>query len=293
MKDSQSILVVVPSGSSQTTLKNLVPNSMKLGKWMKSKVHFLADSRDTQTIEEMIGQCRGAQGLNHADLIIHANSTSDNLGSRMLEMIEKYFCDMVILTDGVLLHPLKGIDERRLLELSPVPVLLIPKGFDFDSSIPSGFIVPLSGERKMNEALSISLRLAERTQSVVDLLHVMPEKISQSDEQLSTLCDQLHHEYKEMPERIASEASPYSSGEERSRIRRVLHCTGFVVPEIERLLRDSPGEILSLEWKGTLADGRASIIKEILQSTHYPILLVKTAHEEKSMLRVGKNLRAA
>jgi hypothetical protein len=293
MKDFQSILVIVPPGSSPATLEHLVPNSMKLGEWLNSKVHFLVDSRDTQTIEKTIAQFKGAHGLNQAELIIHANSTSDHPENRMLEMVEKYSCDLIVLTDGVILRDSKGIDERKILEVAPIPVLLFPKDFDFKSGMPSGFIVPLSGESKTSEALSVSLRLAERTQSIVDLLHVMPEKISQSDEQLSTLGDQLHHEYTEMPERIASEASPFSSAEERGRIRHVLHCTGSVTPEIEKIIHDSPGEILSLEWTGTLAEGRAAIIKEILQTANCPILFVKTAHEEKSTLRVGRNLRAA
>jgi hypothetical protein len=293
MKDSKSILVVVSPGSSPVTLRHLVPNSMKLGEWLESKVHFLADSGDVKTIEKTIGQFKGTQGLNQGELIIHANSSSDNLENRIFKMIEKYPCDLIVLTDGVILHPLKGIGERKVLELSPIPVLLFPKDFDFVSGMPIGFIVPLSGEHKTNEALSISLRLAERTQSIVDLLHVMPEKSSRADEKLSTLCDQLPHEYREMSERIASEASPYSSAEERSRIRQVLHCTGFVTPEIIKILHSSPREILTLEWKGTLAEGRAATIKDILRTAHYPILLVKTAHEEKSTLRVGRNLRAA
>jgi hypothetical protein len=293
MKDSQSILVVVPPGSSSATLRNLIPISVKLGEWLKGKVHFLVDSEDAQTIEKTIDQFKDAQGFNQDELTIHTNSTSDNLENRVLKMIEKYPCDLIVLTDGVLLHPSKGLGERKVLEQSPIPVLLLPKDFDFGSGMPIGFIVPLSGEKKTNEALSVSLRLAERTRSIVDLLHVTSEKISQSDEQLGTLGDQLPHEYKEMSERIASEASPFSSAEERGRIRHVLHCAGSVTPEIEKIIHDSPGEILSLEWKGTLAEGRAANVKDIIQRARCPILFVKTAHEEKSTLRVGKNLRAA
>jgi hypothetical protein len=293
MKDSQSILVIVPPGSSPGTLTHLVPNSMKLGVWLKSKVHFLADNMDAQTIEKTVDQFRGSQGLNQAELIVHENPNSDHPENRMLEMIEKYSCDLIVLTDGENLDASNGIDEKKILEISPIPVLLFPKDFDFKSGAPTGFLVPLSGESKTNEALSTSLRLAERTRSIVDLLHVTSEKISRADEQLSTLGDQLHHEYKEMPEKIACKASPYSSAEERARIRHVLHSTGSVISEIEKVLRESPGEILSLQWKGTLAEGRAANIKEILQKARCPILLVKSAPEEKSILRVGKNIRAA
>jgi hypothetical protein len=217
-------------------------------------------------------------------LVIHSFSSNDSV----FKAVEKYACNLIVLVDN------STSDEKKILELSSVPVLILPRNFDFGKTTPQGFLVRLSGERRTNEALSLSLRIADQTGSTVDLLHITtPGNPNPADEGLNTLGDQLHHEYGQMPEKIASEASPFSTVEERGRVRRVLHCTGTVTTEITKLIHESPGVILAVEWNGTLAAGRAATVKDTLQNAQCPILFVKAVQEEKSILRVGRNLRAA
>lgn len=292
MKEFQSILIVLPFRASQATLKHLVLNSMILGQWLGCEVHFLARLTETPLIETVIAAFKHNNADCPETLIIHP--AAENPADRVLETIEKYSCSLVILVDSVVLHPAKGRDERRLLELSPSPVLFLPKTFNFERYPPQGFLVPLSGEQKTSEALSASLKLAYQSNSSVDFLHIMtPNEPCTCAQSLESLGDQLHHEYRNMTDKIVSEASPYSTPEERRHVRHFFHCTGFTTPEIVKQLEDSPGAILVLEWNGTLAVGRANTIKGILRKTHSPVLFVRSVHERKSTLRVGRNLRAA
>jgi hypothetical protein len=302
MKNFHSILVIVPPGSVKEKLKRLVLNSMNLSKWLDSEVHFVAGMGETQAIETTIRSASSAAlsaALSAASLIIHSPEHSNMSSAKspydcLLEMIEKYSCNLLVLMAGDVLHPTKGFGERGLLEQSPIPVFIFPKDFDFVNVAVHRFIVPLSGEQRTNDALSLSLKFAAQTDSVVDLLHVdLPGESCHADKDLGTLADQLEHEYREMPEKIASEASPYSTEEERKHIGRILHYTGCIADEIKKLLDESPGSLLAFEWNGTLATGRAITIKNILQKARCPILFVKAVPESKATLLVGKNFRAA
>ena len=291
MKKFQSILVIIPPKSPKITLQRLVWNSMLLAQWIQCEAHFLADPIESQTTQTIITEF--TRRHKHAPFTLVIHPSTGNATDRVLETIRKYSCSLVVLQDGAILHSIKGIDERRLLELSPSPVLLLPMGFDFRKHPPQSFLVPLSGETKQNEALTVSLQLAVHTSSSVDFLHIMnPGEPCNCARRLESLGDQFHHEYGLRLEHIASEASPYSTVEERSHLRHFLQCTGFTTAEVVKTLSQLPGAILVLEWKGSLATGHAKIIKGILKETFSPILFVKTAHERKSTLRVGKNLRA-
>jgi nucleotide-binding universal stress UspA family protein len=295
MKFFPSILVVFPPQPPKATLKRLVLNSLALAQWMESEVHFLPEMSDVQSVETAIHEFgKGDQPCPPSLILNQSSPESGQPIDRVAKIMEKDGCSLIVMVDGVLLDSNKGTDERRILELSSKPILMLPKDFNFAKEKTHSFIVPISGETRANEALSVSLHLALQTHSLVDLVHVATSDGPRAaHEDLDALGDQMHHEYNQMAEKIVTEASPFSTLEERARVRRVFHCTGSIVSEITKLIRESPELILTLQWRGTFAAGRAETIKDILQKVHCPILFVKTTHEEKSTLRVGSNLRAA
>jgi nucleotide-binding universal stress UspA family protein len=291
MKKFPSILVVVPPQSPKATVKQLVLSSMALGQWMGSEVHLLPAIGETQGVVSTLHELTQRQERCPYTVTLPPIAPGD----RISEIVEKNGCSLIVTVDGVLLDSKKGTDERKLLELSLRPVLVFPSGFDLKATSVRGFLVPLSGETRTNEALSVALRLAEQTHSAVDLLHVAtPDEANHAHHQdLDTLSDQIHHEYRQMAEKIVAEASPFSTADERSRVRQVFHYEGSIASEIIKLIHQFPESILSLQWNGTFAPGRAETIKDILQTAACPILFVKTSREEKSILRVGRYLRAA
>lgn len=295
MKKFQSILVVVPPHILPATLKQLIFNSLTLGQWLASEVHILSEASEEPGVGAAILEFEQRLGLMPPVLILNrAPPEQDTQADRVKKLTEKERYGLLVMIEGALLDEKRGADEREILEQSGKPVLVFPEEFDFGKERAHSFIVPLSGETSENEALSVSLQIADLAQSIVDLLHVAAsDSFKRTPDDLDSLGDQMHHEFSEMSERIVSEASPFSTVEERSRVRRMCHCTGSIVTEITKLIHDSPGAILSLQWKGTFAEGRAETIKDILQKAHCPILFVKASHGEKSTLRVGRNFRAA
>jgi hypothetical protein len=292
MKNLSSILVIVSYNSSKSSLRTLILNSIVLGRWIGAGVHFLANQTESNIIKEVVAEIKATQAHDLPTVVIDL-ATGDPMNS-VLQTIDKYSCGLVVFENGIALHPTKGVGERELLEVSPIPVLLLPKRVDFKKCPPRGFLVPLGGTHKTSEALSVALRLASQTNSTVDLLHVRsPAESGPYARALENVGDQLHHEYANMAEKIAAEASPYSTAQERSHIGHLCHCTGFITEEIIKPLNRSSGLILAVEWSGTLREGRASTIKGILKKTRSPVLFVKAVHEEISSLRVGKNLRSA
>ena len=308
MNELKSILAIVPTGdlsSSQSeNTRRFVENAINICKWLQCSVHFVTHGHNSETVRSVIHECGLETSDEKMELIIQSAGQSAGqsegqtaikaIFDQVTEAIEKYSCDLAILEDGSSLDPRHESEERNVLEASLIPILLIPRGFDFAVSARHSFLVPLSGEKRLNQALITSMNLAKQTASSVDLLHVTtPDHPCACNQNLDSIGDQLHHELQNMTDKITSESNPFATPEEQSRVRHFYHSSGFTSKEIIETLKKSENAILVLEWNGSLALGHAETIKDLLRYVRNPILFVRTAHEHKSRLKIGKDIRAA
>ncbi len=279
MKQIKSIIALLPSKLVNDSLELIIQNAINLGQWLKCELHFLCPPDEEKAVKNLVCEFVKSCPDPSSTLIVHP-PTSGNAES-IITTIQKYDCDMILLQNNIR-YPGGNREDLRIIELSPIPILLLPKDFDFKANPLDTFLVPLSGKKHINEALALSLKLASVTGSSVDLLHVTSKEqlLCSCRHSLDSLGDQFHHEYCQIIDKITSEQSPYSSAIEKKRIRHFYQRQGFVAEEILHILKESPGKILVLEWKETLAEKYAETVKSLLENMFYPVIFIRTKHEE-------------
>ena len=296
MINLQSLLAVIPSNRSHSPphqeLRRFVMSAIDLGKWLHCEVHLLAHPAEADAVRALSAESK----LTKRDVrtLSVIQPTEETLSSRISRAIEEYSCGLLVCQDGSAWSAADTTESSQIIESSLIPVLLLPGGFDFHHRPPESLLVPLSGDKRTNEALGVAMALATRVGSFVDFLHVTEKAVRHMHERgLEALGDQQHHEYRQLMDKVVSEANPCATQKEQSHLRHFYNRVGFTTSEILRVLRKSENSVLVLEWKGSLALGHAQTIKELLLNVRCPTLLVRGTEEHKSVLRVGEHIRSA
>ena len=210
----------------------------------------------------------------------------------VLSAIEQYGIDSIVMTgrgESVAEQTERAFEPfghvaRAIIEQSPVPVLVLPRGYEERFPWRSA-LVPLSGEVETDQSLSTALRLATALDLVVTVAHVV-EGAHTASRMLSS-ADALHHDYPEMLNELVARACPLCPPAERRRIAAFRVYRGDVV---RGLLDEQEADVVIVGWHGFLETGHARLVKAMLQELRCPMLLVKRRSREFFRLKVGDAL---
>lgn len=289
MKVFHSILIpaTINGGRARTTY--ILRNSMVLAAWLKSELHVLVVPERMKITEKEIHSVQRYQDL---DIETALHQLQGEVSMAILDAINAYDIDCLVLEfnpnapDPSHLFPKL---KQSILELCPVPILLIPNQVVLVREPFKSILVPLSGEKRSNEAVELALQLAGATHTPTDVMHVTAEEGECSCGALlsETIGDEFHHEFPEQVDQMIVQASPFSTARERRYVRRFCHCYGDVADEVTKVMRETPKGLLVLEWKGIIKEGRANTLKSLLSRAEYPVLLTKRREKQGALLRVG------
>ena len=158
------------------------------------------------------------------------------------------------------------------------PILIMSQRKNVSTS--ESILVPMSGEMRKSQALEWSIGFANLVDLPLDLIHVTSRASAEQDRtlDLSLLgrgCDEFHHEYPSLVSEFLAQASPYSTLRDKRVIRTFVHCSGPELSEILRFGSASKHPFVVIEWKGNLGFGRSQVMRGILQSTDWPVVLIR------------------
>jgi nucleotide-binding universal stress UspA family protein len=177
-----------------------------------------------------------------------------------------------------------------IIERSPAPVLLLPPRYR--EVLPwQRALVPVSGEIEAGEALALAVRLASALALEVHVAHVADSETD--DESLAArarYADALHHEFPRQLEELVRRALTHCAPEECRPIADIALCHGDVATELRLLIERKRVSVLVVGWHGRFTEGRARVLKQLLQETTIPVLLVKPAARRPFRLKVGEAL---
>lgn len=287
----QSILAVIFSENSSDQSKDLLAKFVYVAHWLEADLHVLVSQNEFEILQEELDRKVSAELKSH-QVILHAST--NHFVQEALRIVETQNLELMLLQHetGYLEHPsLSFADKQSLLSQSNIPLLLIPPDLIVKDHFIESFVVPVSGEKRLCDALTIAFQLAEKTKTPIDMIHVTPsESCLKTGESLSieTLGDQFHHEYYQLVEKIISEASPFATAEEKKWIRHFCQCCGEPIEEIQKYMNQHKKSLLVLEWKGVLKRGHAETLKALLWSVNYPVLVIKETEEVSSKLKVAE-----
>jgi nucleotide-binding universal stress UspA family protein len=226
---------------------------------------------------------------------LHVLHSTGEPAADILAAIEQHRIETIVMTGrgesaaDVTHRPFEpfGHIARAVIERSPVPVLVVPRGYE--EVLPwRSALVPLSGEVETDQALTLALRLATALDFVVSVAHVVEDDDARGPTWASA--DAAHHEYPEMLNELVARACPLCSPAERRRIGAVRLLRGDVARE---LLEQQQADVVVAGWHGFLEAGHAQVLKTLLQHLRSPMLLMKRLPKQHFRLKIGDALEAA
>jgi nucleotide-binding universal stress UspA family protein len=140
------------------------------------------------------------------------------------------------------------------------PVAVVPP----DPLRPSGLgrlLVPLDGSWSTARALQGVIETACRHDVDVVVLHVRDEA------SLPRFSDQPHHEFDAWEREFM--ARYCSAPEARAELR-----VGVPAPAVIAMAAEAEADLIALGWRQDLAPGRAAVVREVLERSRVPVLLV-------------------
>ena len=285
MTQRRNILVCILSDMKSNALDRYLLNSASFANQIDADIHFLSSADTRETLDAALNRVPNIA-------IQTIETVSDSL--TVSEAVKRYSCDLILVPSGTLGSEIgrgAGIREN-VLEQSAVPVLILSSRVDLIGTPIKSVLVPMSGEIRLSSALTLGLKLATQIDVPVDMLHVV-EKGKQSDSPLETTGDQPHHEYRQLLDKVLSEACPFSDAKERSRVRTLYNVQGTPSVQIPKAAAADPSRALIVEWHGSLIQGRAETLKSILDQIAVPVFLVRSKPDQTSVLKIGPENRVA
>lgn len=177
-----------------------------------------------------------------------------------------------------------GHVTREVIERSRAPVLVLPPAYE--EALPwRSALVPLSGEARTDESLTLGLHLAHALDLPVAIAHVVD---AQAGEAGGRYADELHHEFAQSLNELVARACPLCSVEERSRIEAFHLARGDIAGELEGLIDRTRASVLVVGWHGDFMVGHAQVLKTLMRRIRCPVLLVKPVPREPFRLKVGE-----
>jgi nucleotide-binding universal stress UspA family protein len=162
------------------------------------------------------------------------------------------------------------------------PLVVVPPNAPVPSNL-RRILVPLNGRRTTAVALAETLMLASRHELDLIVLHV------QDHSSIPLFSDQRHHELESWAEEFLRRHCAYP---ERVRLEvRV----GIPGESVLKVAEEMDADLIALGWSQDLGPGRASVVREVLERSQVPILLVPAAQEvefEESLPFGGSDMSA-
>lgn len=182
-----------------------------------------------------------------------------------------------------------GHVAQAVIEGSPVPVLLLPP--QYEEALPwRRALVPLSGEPRGDEALTLAVRLANSLDLRVLVAHVADALGGQVLAAEARYADALHHEFPWRLEELVIRALPDCSPGECEVIDDVSLLRGDIAQELVKLIDRMAVDLLVIGWNGRFMAGHAVVLKHLVQVVRCPVLLVKRSREMPFRLKVGEDI---
>jgi nucleotide-binding universal stress UspA family protein len=166
-----------------------------------------------------------------------------------------------------------------------VPLLLLP--LHYREALPwTSMLVGASGDPASDHALHAAVRLGAALR--LELSVVCCEDPATPAPALGRYADEAHHELPRRLEDLVRRSLPRSDDDPRSGIAHLLLRPGDAATQLSACLHQRGASVLALGWHGSLARGRARVLKRFLERAECPLLLVRDAGRPAMTLKVGE-----
>lgn len=177
-----------------------------------------------------------------------------------------------------------GNVAQALMASSTVPVLLLP--VHYREILPwRSMLVGASGEPASDQALQTALHLGAALRIELDVMFC--EDPWARPPALGGYADAAHHEMPQRLRDVVCRTALRSPDDERCGIAQVVFSPGDAASGLLAEVQHRNASVLALGWHGTLAHGRARVLKQLLERAECPLLLVREPGRQAVTLKVA------
>lgn len=233
-----------------------------------------------------------------ARVVLH--QAAGNAQAAVLEAIADYHAELVVMSARGLsvsmgLEPGRrlGSIARGVIERSPAPVLLLP--VHYRESLPwTSMLAALSGEPAADRALETAVHLASALRLEVNAVHCEDAGFRTAAAPLGAYADEPYYEYPYRLEEMVERGLAGCAAEKtRCRIHKALLCRGDPARVLlEETARLGSG-VIALGWHGSLAAGRAPVLKRLLDEARCALLIARANEYPHARLKTGNEFDEA
>lgn len=268
-----------------------VETALWLAESLDATLHVLHATSQPRPPAEALAHLLVQNG-SRARLVVHQPAGDPRAAA--LDAVERYGIDLVVMsTRGQSLalqadaaRPLGGV-ARAVLERTRVPVLLLPPRRQRELPWRS-MLVAASGEAAADDALATAVRLAAALRLHVTVLHIDTADSRRTVPPMSGYADELHHEVPGRMQDLVSRGLIRCTAEQARCISEVELRSGDVASTILEEARRSASGVVALGWHGVLDEGRALVLKQLLEDSAFPLLVVRRPQRPpRARLNVG------
>jgi nucleotide-binding universal stress UspA family protein len=225
-------------------------------------------------------------------LVLHQTAAGD-ARQAVLDAMDEHAVQLAVMSArGASTHTGAEADKRlghvaqAVIERTAVPVLLLPRRYR--EALPwQTMLAATSGEAAADQALAAAVQLAAALELKMAVVHCAEPGAAAEARALGAYADAPQYEY---PRRLEEMITRAVTPQECRCIVEVLLCRGDPAAELMKQLAERRSSVLALGWHGRLAQGRAPVLKRLLDEAECPVLLVREASRPRARLKVGEEL---
>lgn len=245
---------------------------------LDATLHVLHATSRPQPAPEALAHLLAGNG-SRARFVVHQPGGDPREAA--LAAVERYGIDLVVMStrghslvlEADAARPLGGV-ARAVLERTPVPVLLLPPRHPPELPWQS-MLVAASGEAAADDALAAAARLAAALRLHVTVLHIETADAGRALPPMSGYADELHHEVSGRMQDLVSRGLIRCTAEQAQCISEVELRSGDAAATILDEARRTASGVVALGWHGVLDEGRALVLKQLLEDSTFPLLVVR------------------
>jgi nucleotide-binding universal stress UspA family protein len=225
-----------------------------------------------------------------AQVVVH--QLAEHAEAAVLETIARHQIDLVVMSArgesasaGLALHQRVGTVAQAVIERSPVPVLLLPARYR--EALPwTSMLVAASGEHAADRALEAAAHLGAALRLKLTVVHCHDGPPGTG----GAYADAPHHEYGRRLQEMLERGLAGCSDEECRCVEEVRLSRGEPGAALLEQASRLGSSVLALGWHGTLAAGRAPVLKRLLEEAECALLLLRSSERSSARLKVGSEM---
>lgn len=277
--------LLLPLDGSGESAKS-VPCALWLTEQLGATLHVLHVTPDPAPVDQALNKLGIPQGR-RPEIVVH--QTKGEVVEEIIEVVSKHRIGMLIMSARGQSYSDKNAPEKRLgstarqiLERCAIPVILVP--LHYRQVLPwQSMLAAASTDSAACHALDVAVQLAAVLKIKVTVMH--------ADAGATTrYADMAHHEYPHRIEEMVARGLAGRTHEECRHVEQALLRYGDPAQMLLQQVAKEPYSILALGWHGSLDEGRALVLKRLLEQAECLLLIIKGASEKESTLVIREKL---